>query len=299
MIVAAQTNLNAFLPEMDAYQTGTDFVCRIRFGNLLKDSGDIFLCPIGDGFLPSNPLAHWVVEKEGKWLKEKLQKIRNSSENNQAVFLPCRKLKYRGIIFAQVDFHSSNKIENNKKRMAEALCVAQRYNCVKLSCPENFLYDSMLRNNVYDLLFLQLHDVLKILPETKINFMVDFIVKTNIQNLIRLKSSGEYYDFSKAYFEKLPLCSEILPWYRKRIRDIRRPNSLSSFLAYRVRSILTNENISSSKIKRVLNQLHKRLGDYYETGVNRYNEGYEQFLLELCKEMPWNKERIESEINKE
>ena len=75
MIIEAQRTLEQE-PWREPWETekrlGTDFVCRIRFGNLLRDSGDILLCPLGEDFKPSNPLAHWVVTREGKWLRKKL-----------------------------------------------------------------------------------------------------------------------------------------------------------------------------------------------------------------------------------
>lgn len=34
-------------------------------------------------------------------------------------------------------------------------------------------------------------------------------------------------------------------------------------------------------------KLRKKLGDYYETGAGRCNEGFAFYLLRLCNEMPW------------
>ena len=62
-----------------------------------------------EDFRPSNPLAHWVVAREGKWLKRKLATLKNGGYigTEYAAFLPCRKLKYRGIIFVSVDFYNN------------------------------------------------------------------------------------------------------------------------------------------------------------------------------------------------
>ena len=293
MIIVAQSDVN-LIPSFTKYQTGSDFVFRIRFGNLLWDSGDILLCPLGNGFLPSNPLAHWVLEKEGKWLKKKLAACIKVTNGTNVFFLPCKKLKYRGIIFVAVDFHSPDGVEINKSRIAEALKLAQNYNCTKLSCPENFLYDPCYERNEYNDVFFQMRYVLEKYSGTKINFMIDFVIKPSVNNFKRLKNTILCYDFSKAYFEKLPDCAEILPWYRKKLLKIRHASSLNCFMAKKVRRLLTEDSISEKKKLRTLRQLKKKLGEYYETQPIFCNEGYLNFLLRLCNEMPWNKETIES-----
>ena len=52
-----------------------DFVFNIKFGNILKSSGDILLCPLSEGFKPSNPLSRKIIEKEGKWLKKIIETL--------------------------------------------------------------------------------------------------------------------------------------------------------------------------------------------------------------------------------
>lgn len=39
---------------------------------------------------------------------------------------------------------------------------------------------------------------------------------------------------------------------------------------------------------KAFNKLTRIMGDYYETATNCGNLGFEYYLLELCKEMPWN-----------
>ena len=296
MIIAVQSNVNLIHPFIQ-YQTGSDFVCRIRFGNLLCDSGDVLLCPLGNGFVPSNPLSHWVLEKEGKWLKKKLAACIKVTKDTNAIFLPCRKLKYRGVIFVAVDFYLQDRVEINKKHIGEALQLAQKYGCAKLSCPENFLYDLCYERNGYNDIFFQMCYVLEKYSGTKINFMIDFVIKPSLDSFKRLKNTILCYDFSKTYFEKLPDCAEILPWYRRKLWKIRRASSLNCFMAKKVRRLLTDDSISEKKKLRTLRQLKKKLGDYYETHTSFCNEGYLNFLLRLCNEMPWNKEKIESLSN--
>lgn len=77
-------------------------------------------------------------------------------KDKNAVFLPCRKLKYRGIIFVAVYFHSRDSREINRGRIAEAFGLAQKYNCTKLSGPENFLYDLYYKRNGYSDIIFQL-----------------------------------------------------------------------------------------------------------------------------------------------
>ena len=42
------------------------FIYRIVFGDLLKSSGDILLCPVSSDFKPSNPFSRKVIATEGK-----------------------------------------------------------------------------------------------------------------------------------------------------------------------------------------------------------------------------------------
>ena len=132
-----------------------DFIFNVKMGNLLKNSGDILLCPISECFRPSNPLSREIIRKEGKWLKDKIEDLYTSETakwigSEHVAFLPCRKLKYRGILFVCVDFYSENRAEINAARIAEALVVARRYGCAKLTCPQNILYR---RDNPDELFF--------------------------------------------------------------------------------------------------------------------------------------------------
>ena len=51
------------------------FIYKIRYGNLLKDSGDILLCPLSEDFKPSDPLSRSIIEKEGKWLDKEIKDL--------------------------------------------------------------------------------------------------------------------------------------------------------------------------------------------------------------------------------
>lgn len=55
-----------------------NFIFKIRYGNLLKDSGDILLCPISEGFKPSNPISRSIIKKEGKWLDKEIKNLYSS-----------------------------------------------------------------------------------------------------------------------------------------------------------------------------------------------------------------------------
>lgn len=268
-----------------------NFICNIRFGDLIKDSGDILLCPISKDFKPSNPLSRKIIEIEGKHLKRKLDSIKNDDArigSEHVAFLPCLKLKYRGILFVEVDFYSDDREEINAKRIAEAFAVAQKYCCKKLSCPRNFLYAPDKSESYVDLNF-ELEKVVANLPEeVKISFAVEYIIKKNWTSYSELSYSWVYYDYSNALVEFLPLCSQILPWYKKKIKSINTVYCFSSNAAKLIRKLLTSENLTKKQMFKAFNKLSRIMGDYYETASNCCNLGFEYYLLELCKEMPWN-----------
>ncbi len=165
---------------------GDKFTCTIRFGNLLTNKGNILLCPLGEGFKPANPLAHWVVEKEDINLEKILQDCNriDIERTDNTLFIPCKKLKYRGILFVGVDFHSENRESINAKRIAEALSFVKKLNCSKLSCPEDFLYSPQVQS--YRDLFNEFNRaIMETKEDEKINFEIEFILKRNLTTYSR------------------------------------------------------------------------------------------------------------------
>ena len=292
MIRAVTSNYSWAYPEYHHFELEGYGVCGIRYGNLLTNKGDILLCPVSKDFRPSNPLAQHIINID-KNLKPVLMNIKETGwiGSEHVAFLPTRKLKYRGILFISVDFYSDNRIEINAKRIAEAFKVAKKYNCRKLACPANFLYDPLNRAdsypNIFDL-FNQLAKVVNYLKkdEDKIDFMIDIIIKNTLANHVNYDFGEQFCELSKANLELLPECSEILPWYRKKIRKIWRANALNKHDAHNVWAILTNQNVSIKKVIRVEKRLSKILGFYEETDLGQ------DFLLRMLKEMPWNYDLI-------
>lgn len=288
-----------------------DFIYKIKFGDLLKDSGDILLCPVSTNFKPSNPFARKVLQIEGKFLSRKLQKIyefdslENSLKNKvdklgftinagayigseHVAFMPCKKLKYRGILFVSVDFYSDDREEINAKRIAEALEVAAKYNCKKLSCPRNFLYGI----NRYQTGLLGLEQELtevieKVSADVKINFVIEYVIRKTLFTFNEFIDSIVYYDFSNALVEYLPNCSEILPSYRHDIKKIQTIYPLNNSQARLIRRILTPDSMNKKRLFRAFKKLRKTMGDYYESSVEYSNSGFAFYLLGLCNEMPW------------
>ena len=292
MIRAVTSNYSWPYPEYHHFELEGYGVCRIRYGNLLTNKGDILLCPVSKDFRPSNPLAQHIINID-KNLKPVLMNIKETVwiESEHVAFLPTRKLKYRGILFVSVDFYSENRVEINAKRIAEAFKVAKKYNCRKLACPVNFLYDPLNRAdpypNIFDL-FNQLAKVVNHLKkdEDKIDFMIDIIIKNTLANHVNYDSGGQFCELSKANLELLPECSEILPWYRKKIRNIWRANALNKHDAHNVWTILTNQNVSIKKIICIEKKLSKIFGFYEEADLRQ------DFLVRMLKEMPWNYDLI-------
>ena len=277
--------------------------CKITRGDLLKQEGDILLCPVSKDFKPSNPLSHWIIEAEGKWLKKAIIESEKNGwiGSKYTKFFPCRKLKYRGIIFVSVDFYSENKEEINIERMAEAFSIAEKYNCVKLNCPENILYSTMnISEEGYDLNYYQLLRIFQKLDEKNVitNFNIDIVIRIRaFKDLYRCHMTGLMYDYSNIFNERIPYSSIIIPWYRKRICKVRNAFEINSRMAKKMFSILTQDNISHSKVQKIFSYLRKKMEDYYETGVGRGNEGFACTLLEFCSEFPWNYFFLMEELN--
>ena len=279
-----------------------DFLCRIRFGNLMKDYGDILLCPVSRDFRPSNPLAHRILKKE-KQLKKKLENFKYEDRigTKHTLFLPCKRLHYRGIIFVSLDFYSTNRAENNAMRLAEAFLLARKYNCTKLSCSKNILYESdeeFSNSNYEENMFKQIRTIIEHYNAEKmnINFIVDIVLQRNFENYLHLAKICTY-DYSHVFAEKIPACSEILPWYRRKLHSVIRATSIDIFTAYKVRRMLCDENISEREIKIILKRIYRKFGDWYESSCEHVSIGYESFILnKLIKELPWNFKKIKSAI---
>ena len=269
-----------------------DFIFKIRYGNLLKDSGDILLCPLSEGFKPSNPLSRNIIKKEGKWLDKEIKNLYSSNNakwigSEHVAFLPCRKLKYRGILFVSVDFYSEKREEINAGRIAEALEVATRYNCKKLSCPQNLLYNPEEKYG-YDYIHFQFESIILALgSKIKIDFVIETVIGKTLKNFPEYVSTSIYYDFSNSLVDYLPKSAQILPYYRISLKSVRTPYSFSIHTQKQIRALLTIP-INEESAFRLFKKLHKIMGCYRESGVGRYNDGFGFFLLGLCNEMPWN-----------
>lgn len=285
-----------------------DFICNVKYGDLLKGSGDILLCPVSEHFKPSNPFSRKVLEIEGKQLKRALEGIdtlphferkKLQSEtgytdsglyfgSGHAAFMPCRKLKYRGLLFVALDFYSDNRTEINAQRIAEALIVASTYKCKKLSCPGNLLYEPDRYQFGYDGLYIQLETIIEKLPANiQIDFIIEYVIKKDLFAYSDLSSTMSRYDYSTALIEYLPDCAQILPWYKRRLRSVRTVYNFTDGTAKLIKKILTPETLNKKQLFNGFKKLRKIMGDYEETGVGHCNEGFAFFLLRLCKEMPW------------
>ncbi len=273
-----------------------DFILKIRYGNLLKDSGDILLCPLSEGFKPSNSLSRSIIKREGKWLDKEIKNLYSSDNtkwigSEHVAFLPCRKLKYRGILFVCVDFYSENRTEINAGRIAEALEIAEKYKCKKLSCPQNILYapEEAYR---YDYIRFQFESIIRSLgSKIKIDFVIETVIQKTLHSYPLYASTMILYDFSNSLVEYLPRCAQILQHYRKPLRSVRTVYSISTHTQKQIKALLTKP-INEKSAVRLFKKLYKIMGGYYETGVGRGNDGFGFFLLSLCEEMPWNFYRI-------
>ena len=186
-----------FLSDYSVHRLDSKFYCTLRFGDLLKNKGDILLCPLGEGFEPANPLAHWVVEREGEYLKDALNNLEDSEYDKTefSVFIPCQKLKYRGIIFVCVDFHSEDRTDINAKRIADGFLLAKKHECKKLSCPIGFLYEGAHPDSCKQF-FSQFDKVIRIIDEDakEIDYLVEFVIKRNLYNYSMFKDYQDFFE---------------------------------------------------------------------------------------------------------
>lgn len=186
-----------FLSDYSVHRLDSKFYCSLRFGNLLNEKGDILLCPLGEDFKPANPLAHWVVEREGEYLKNALKNLEESEYDKTefSVFIPCKKLKYRGIIFVCVDFHSENRAETNVKRIADGFLLAKKHECKKLSCPIGFLYEGSHPDTCKEF-FSEFDKVIRGMDEDakNIDYLIEFVIKRNLYNYSMFKDYQNFFE---------------------------------------------------------------------------------------------------------
>ena len=186
-----------FLSDYSVHRLDSKFYCTLRFGNLLKDKGDILLCPLGEGFKPANPLAHWVVEREGEYLKDALKNLEESEYDKTefSVFIPCQKLKYRGIILVCVDFHSENRTDINAKRIADSFLLAKKHECKKLSCPIGFLYEVSHPGSCKEF-FYEFDKVIREMGDDakNIDYLIEFVIKRSLYNYSMFKDYQDFFE---------------------------------------------------------------------------------------------------------
>lgn len=186
-----------FLSDYSVHRLDSKFYCTLRFGNLLKDKGDILLCPLGEGFKPANPLAHWIVEREGEYLKKALQNLEESEYDKTefSVFIPCQKLKYRGILFVCVEFHSEDKTDINAKRIADGFLLAKKHECKKLSCPIGFLYEGSHPDSCKEF-FSEFDKVIREMGDDakNIDYLIEFVIKRSLYNYSMFKDCQDFFE---------------------------------------------------------------------------------------------------------
>lgn len=186
-----------FLSDYSVHRLDSKFYCSLRFGNLLNEKGDILLCPLGEDFKPANPLAHWVVEREGEFLKNALQNLEESEYDKTefSVFIPCQKLKYRGIIFVCVDFHSENRTDINAKRIADSFLLAKKHECKKLSCPIGFLYEGS-HPDTCKKFFSEFDKVIREMGDDakNIDYLIEFVIKRSLYNYSMFKDYQDFFE---------------------------------------------------------------------------------------------------------
>lgn len=127
--------------------------------------------------------------------------------------------------------------------------------------------------------------------------MVEILLKNSIANYC-LNQEEYWPDNPKTIMvEYFPECSEILPHYREKLKQIGRSCIDHNLPARQIRRVLT-ESVQEKEIKRLLQKLIKILGLSFEvvsTGIG--NIGGIRYFLTQCPTMPWTLLEIKGAIN--
>ncbi len=267
-----------------------------KTGNLFTNSGDILLCPTSEDFKFSNPLSIRLAKRERK-MKRWIDFYKGKEcdfKTEHCIFLPCRKLKYRGVIFVSLDFYSEGRRDVNKVRVKEAFDLAQRFHCTKISLPKNILYSPYYKEGDYGVY--DSSDLLEILQvnSNPISFDVEFIF-----NIPGYRYKGlSFYSFRYGnHKEMIPFSGRLFSWYRRQDKMSQTEYFLTKPEVCIIRKILCTCDGQKKQLSLVLCYLKKRLGNYSESGVDRANIGGEMFLDMLLEELPWTKRQFNIEYD--
>ncbi len=268
-----------------------------KFGNLLKNKGDVLLCPVSEGFKLSNPLSQKINKIENlnveKWITDARMNPSVAYRSNHCLFLPLQKLKYRAIVLIEMDFYSELRREINLSRVIESFTLLKKFNCCKLSIPKDMLYDHSRYNGLR--IQSELHNIYDILKgyNSEIDFLIEVVINTyNEPDFMYysrdIKYTAERYPYSKKLYSFMKDPSDSM-FYPKEYLYWNTEANL-------IKKVLTNRNIQLNDLSFLIKILEKKQGDYFETGVGRSNLGYKKELISLLDELPWNADVIKEVI---
>lgn len=264
-----------------------------KFADLLKNTGDLLLCPVSDDFKLSNPLSRKINKSEKKKIQKELDHYHDiipEAKTDHCIFLPIRHLKYRGVILVQMDFYSKERKVTNISRIAEAFSLAQRFNCCKFSLPKNILYDDQYYE-LEVLVEIELQNMAACMQahDTMIDFTIEIIVDKFIPQKFRL-----YHRKIRNHLEKYTYTRKLYPFLREQgdCWFLAEEYMYSRSVRKKILKILTDRNTPDKDILWMIKYLKARLDHEYDTGVGRGNLGFENEILELLRELPWNGKRI-------
>lgn len=271
-----------------------NLVSIIKTGNILKQAGDLLLCPTTIDWVPSSDLLNNILKIEGNYLKKKLENIHQEgwigSEN--VIFLPCKKLKYRGLLLVKIEFAKKDSYSNNLINLAEAFQIASLCNCKKLTIPANIMNEL---NFVSGSCFVnvQIKYILSKIPESvELDFYIENILEKALVPYSPNISFWPNFDFSEIPCEKLPKSALILPWYKKQTKDLNQRIWIGKKNKKRLLKNLTNEDLSIKQITKILIQIRPNIIKKNFSGARKKDELFFKTVFDLCKELPWNYHKI-------